>query len=226
MRTSVAIFFIFILAADVCAAQSTNQSGQSVDAYTKDSSGKSLRSGTGLCWRTGYWTPGDAVIGCDGDLTLPATNPISPALSSSMEKDSGRPVVVTPAVRRCDFTLVLDGDALFKSGEASISLPRRSIITSRLQKKLQECATINSLVVTGHTDRLGSVATNHTLSQKRAAAVASVIVGSGVTAPIEARGLGSTQPISNCASSRQKLELTKCLAVDRRATVEVFGIAK
>jgi OOP family OmpA-OmpF porin len=37
-------------------------------AYAQAANGTIVRSGTGLCWRTGYWTPADAVPGCDGAL--------------------------------------------------------------------------------------------------------------------------------------------------------------
>ena len=35
-------------------------------AYVQDARGVIARNPFGLCWRTGYWTPADAVPGCDG----------------------------------------------------------------------------------------------------------------------------------------------------------------
>jgi hypothetical protein len=49
-------------------------------AYAQDSRDIVIRSGTGLCWRTGYWTEGDAVVGCDGTLVPPIANPIAPPI--------------------------------------------------------------------------------------------------------------------------------------------------
>lgn len=34
-------------------------------AYVQDARGVIARNPFGLCWRTGYWTPADAVPGCD-----------------------------------------------------------------------------------------------------------------------------------------------------------------
>lgn len=34
-------------------------------AYVQDGRGVIVRDPFGLCWRTGYWTPADAVPGCD-----------------------------------------------------------------------------------------------------------------------------------------------------------------
>ena len=46
-----------------------------------------VRSGTGLCWHTGYWTPADAVPGCDGPLTQPASSaPVAVAPVPTAEK--------------------------------------------------------------------------------------------------------------------------------------------
>src|SRR6478609_6521355 len=56
---------------------STNQS-----AYTQDSRGIIARSPFGLCWRMGYWTPADAVIGCDGELVPPIAKPTAPAIAA------------------------------------------------------------------------------------------------------------------------------------------------
>jgi OOP family OmpA-OmpF porin len=40
--------------------------GSMADGYLADSAGDVVRNNFGECWRTGYWTQGDAVIGCDG----------------------------------------------------------------------------------------------------------------------------------------------------------------
>ena len=42
-------------------------------AYAQDGSSSVVRTGTGLCLRTGYWTPADAtVVGCDGVIAQAA----------------------------------------------------------------------------------------------------------------------------------------------------------
>jgi OOP family OmpA-OmpF porin len=44
--------------------------------YLVDSANKPVKSGSGLCWHTGTWTPADAVVeGCD-DLLKPAPAPV------------------------------------------------------------------------------------------------------------------------------------------------------
>ena len=60
--------------------------------YLADSNHDVVRSGTGLCWHTGTWTPADAtVVGCDNFLApapAPAAKPSEPAA----------PVVAAPPV--------------------------------------------------------------------------------------------------------------------------------
>jgi hypothetical protein len=41
-------------------------------AYVQDARGVIARNPFGLCWRTGYWTPADAVPGCDAPLCVAA----------------------------------------------------------------------------------------------------------------------------------------------------------
>ena len=45
--------------------------------YLTDSNGQIVRSGTGLCWHTGYWTPANAVEGCDAVAKGPVSAKIS-----------------------------------------------------------------------------------------------------------------------------------------------------
>jgi outer membrane protein OmpA-like peptidoglycan-associated protein len=51
------------------------------------------------------------------------------------------------------------------------------------------------ITIEGHTDNVGNAATNRTLSEQRAAAVKTYLVGKGIDAPrIETAGLGDTKP--------------------------------
>ncbi|HYD81826.1 MAG TPA: OmpA family protein, partial [Paucimonas sp.] len=87
-------------------------------AYLQDGRGVITRSGTGLCWRAGYWTPADAVPGCDGELAPPVQKPTAP------------PVAVTPPPppppppappKRCDFSVTLANDETFTFNKAELT---------------------------------------------------------------------------------------------------------
>ncbi|MFM7484918.1 MAG: OmpA family protein, partial [Burkholderiaceae bacterium] len=40
--------------------------GPAKKGYLVDSQNDVVRSGFGLCWHTGFWTPADAIEECDG----------------------------------------------------------------------------------------------------------------------------------------------------------------
>lgn len=65
-----------ILFSSVITAQAAMQSGvddekplvNKIEAYAVDDRGIVSRNTTGLCWRTGYWTPAMAIPECDPEL--------------------------------------------------------------------------------------------------------------------------------------------------------------
>lgn len=192
-------------------------------AYLQDGRGIVARSGTGLCWRSGTWTPADAVPGCDGELLPPIANPIAPPLVTAPPAPAA-PVPVAPVP--CDFSYTLAGDGAFASGQASLNAAARARLDRELMPRLAECGKIAAILVTGHTDRLGKRAANQALSERRAAAVADYLKASGVTAPIERRGAGSTAEVQTCSARQPSAKLRQCLAPNRRVVIEVRGTSK
>ncbi len=53
-------------------AVSTVASAQTADpknsGYVISPNSEVVKSGSGLCWRTGFWAPANAIVGCDDDL--------------------------------------------------------------------------------------------------------------------------------------------------------------
>jgi OOP family OmpA-OmpF porin len=79
------------------------------------------------------------------------------------------------------------------------------------------------VLVTGHTDRIGSDAYNQKLSERRADAVRDYLVSKGVDkAKIEAIGLGEKQPLVQCDQKNLK-DLIACLQPNRRVEVQAKG---
>lgn len=82
------------------------------------------------------------------------------------------------------------------------------------------------IMVTGHTDRIGSHAYNQKLSQRRAEAVKAYMTESaGIPADkIEATGVDGSEPVTKageCKGNKVTAALKACLAPDRRVEVEV-----
>jgi OmpA-OmpF porin, OOP family len=82
----------------------------------------------------------------------------------------------------------------FASGSAEITAESASILDTASQSILQLPGV--KIEIGGHTDNVGSAASNQSLSDRRANAVLNYIVGKGVPADqLTAVGFGDTQPI-------------------------------
>lgn len=117
--------------------------------------------------------------------------------------------------RRTDQGLItkLKGDILFDSGKSVLKADAKTNLSQMadIMKKYPE----NVLAINGYTDNTGSSKVNDELSKKRAEAVRSQLVASGLPASvISTNGMGSANPIAtnDTSSGRQQ---------NRRVEVEI-----
>lgn len=188
-------------------------------------------SGTGLCWRTGYWTPAAAAndpAGCQCDRDLLPAGKCSGA-SAPAATTPARPVV--PGTRPTSGKVTIAADALFDFNKAVLR-PEGKTKLDELAAKSGEI-NLEVILATGHTDRIGKDRYNQQLSEKRAAAVKQYLVGKGVEANrIYTEGKGETQPVTGdqCnnlgAESGRNKKLVECLQPDRRVDIELIGTTK
>src|SRR3569832_1036109 len=91
MFNKLAFDFLFGSAAFAASTQAITdiQAKQESSANAQDVRGTILRSLYGLCWRTGYWTQGVAVIGCDGQLEPPVAKATAPAIATPVAAAPG-----------------------------------------------------------------------------------------------------------------------------------------
>lgn len=120
----------------------------------------------------------------------------------------------------------LSTDAFFAFGASNIQTlnaqTRRSL--ESLVKSIKHDQTdIKQIKVIGHTDRIGSDASNYTLSVARANAIADYLIAQGVANHlITTEGRGSFEPVASCGSSTQVTpELIACLQPNRRVELKV-----
>ncbi len=157
-----------------------------------------VRSGTGLCWHTGYWTPADAVPGCDGPLTQPASS--SPVAAASV-----------PTAEKVTYA----ADAFFDFDKAIVK-PEGKAKLDELVNALTGMDT-EVIVAVGHTDWIGTDKYNQKLSERRANAVKAYLVSKGVPAEkIFTEGKGKKQPIASNKTREGR-------AKNRRVEVEVVA---
>lgn len=153
--------------------------------------------------QAGYWKPESCAA-----VLEPPRPPAPPALAPA-------PLPEQP--------LRLSADALFGFDSAVLSAEGQRAVQGILAQ-VREAAQVQSIRVTGYTDRIGSASYNQALSQRRAEAVRAALVQGGVpAASISAEGRGAAEPIVQCAQ-RNRRELIACLAPNRR--VQIAGMAQ
>jgi OmpA-OmpF porin, OOP family len=206
------------LSAAAASAQTDIKANPDKSAYLQDSRGVIARSPFGLCWRTGYWSPADAVAGCDGELVLPVAKPTAPAIAA--------PAPAPAAPKRCDFSVTLAADQTFAFNKAVLNNAAKKRIDDEAISKLETCGNVDIVMVTGHSDRIGTQQYNQKLSEKRADAVAAYLKSKGVKAEIDTMGAGKTQSVKACDDKLPRKQLIECLAPNRRVVIEVRGVAK
>ena len=188
-----------------------------------------VRSGFNLCWRTGYWTPAMAIKECDPDLmpkmaAAPAPAPAPAAAPPPVTTPAPAPA---PAAAAQVQKITLASKALFDFDKAVLKPEGKSAIDTEIIAKLKDVQKLELVLVTGHTDRIGTQAYNQKLSERRADAVRDYLVSKGVAKDkIETLGMGKTQPVPgvSCTMTAMKA-LIACLAPNRRVEVEVKGDA-
>ena len=85
---------------------------------------------------------------------------------------------------------------------------------------------VQSLTITGHTDRLGDGAYNDRLALQRANTVRDYLRAAGVRAPMEVRSMGEREPVTrDCQGTQRTPRLVACLQPDRRVVVDILGQA-
>ena len=124
--------------------------------------------------------------------------------------------------------ITVAADALFDFNKAVLR-PAGKAKLDDLAAKAKDVK-LEVILAVGHTDRIGSDAYNQKLSEKRAAAVKTYLVGKGVEANrVYTEGKGEKQPVTGdkCKKlgkeSGKNKKLVECLQPDRRVEIEVIG---
>ena len=191
-------------------------------AYVQDSRGVIVRNPFGLCWRTGYWTPADAVPGCDAPLCVPPEKlengkcvapppPPAPAPAPVAESAPAPAPAPVPTSEKVSYS----ADAFFDFDKAVLK-PAGKKSLDDLVSKLSDM-NLEVIIAVGHTDSIGTDAYNQKLSIRRAEAVKAYLKGKGVEENrIYTEGKGEKQPEASNKTSAGR-------AKNRRVEIEVVG---
>ncbi|MFZ1851945.1 MAG: OmpA family protein [Nitrosomonas sp.] len=215
-KSLIGAVFVPIVLSGTITAHAAMQSGvddekplvNKIEAYAVDDRGIVARNTTGLCWRTGYWTPAMAIPECD------------PELFKKVEV-AAAPPAPAPVSKKVTFS----ADALFDFDKATLKAEGiRSLdeFASGIQT-----VSYDRIHVDGYADRIGSDDYNKRLSFRRAQAVKAHLVSRGISAEkISIDGKGEADPVTGntCNGIRVSKELKQCLAPDRRVEIETIGM--
>ena len=190
-------------------------------AYVQDQRGIIARNPFGLCWRTGYWTPADAVPGCDLPLCITPDTLVNgkcvapaPVVVAQAPAPAAAPApVVAPVVT--SEKVSYSADAFFDFDKAVLK-PAGKASLDDLGSKLQGI-NLEVIIAVGHTDSIGTDAYNQKLSIRRAESVKAYLQSKGIEANrIYTEGKGEKQPVADNKSAEGR-------AKNRRVEIEVVG---
>jgi OOP family OmpA-OmpF porin len=190
--------------------------------YVIDQRDVVAKSGFGLCWRTGYWTPAAAAkdpAGCECDKDLIPKEVCEPPKPA--------PAAPVAAPKPAGEKITVAADALFDFNKATLRPEGKAKLDEVVAKS--KAINLEVILVVGHTDRIGSDSYNQKLSEKRAAAVKEYVVAKGIEANrVYTEGKGEKQPVTGdkCKGNAATKALIECLQPDRRADIEIIGTKK
>lgn len=175
----------------------------------------------GLVYRFGAKTPAPAPR-----AAAPAPVYVAPApqviAAAPTPPPPPPPPPAPPAPRKVSFS----ADSLFDFDKSTVKPAGQQ----QLDKFASDIKGLDydAIMVTGHTDRIGSHAYNLKLSTRRAEAVSSYLVTSGgiPAAKIMAKGVDGADPVTkpgDCVGKKVTPKLIACLQPDRRVDIEVTG---
>ena len=188
--------------------------------YVIDQRDVVAKSGFGLCWRTGYWTPAAAAkdpAGCECDKDLLPKEVCEPKAPAAAGAAAAGP---KPAGEK----ITVAADALFDFNKAVLRPEGKAKLDELVSKA--KAIKLEVILAVGHTDRIGGDAYNQKLSEKRAAAVKEYLVAKGIEANrVYTEGKGEKQPVTGdkCKGEKKSKALIDCLQPDRRVDIEVIG---
>ncbi|MEO6423635.1 MAG: OmpA family protein [Candidatus Nitrotoga sp.] len=191
--------------------------------YVHDTSGKIVRSGTGLCWHTHFGFADDEC------KSMPRAKAVAPA-------SFNKPTPILPSIQTVkpvtvpELTIVtikkvtLDSIGFFDFDKATLRPSARAELDSFVENLKNIIP--QTITIIGYADRFGSTTYNQNLSEQRAASVKIYLVKTGISSDIIfTEGKGEAQQVTNkgqCPGGKTPRTIS-CLQPDRRVEVEMTG---
>jgi OOP family OmpA-OmpF porin len=157
---------------------------------------------------------GNNLLSVGGIFRFGAVAPVVAAVAPEPE-----PVAAPVCVEKLD-TVTIDAAKLFGFDKSALKAEGKAAL-DEAAVTIKANAAITNVLVTGHTDRLGSNEYNQKLSERRAVQVAQYLASHGVNSDIiTSTGRGEAVPVVACEGVKGRKALIECLQPNRRVTVE------
>lgn len=223
-----AIFIAAIAATTISHVGAQSLASESVrkQGYLLDGSGAFVTAGDGACWHNGAWTSARPAEPCDPvPKSAPQIAAVAPTAAPAPLLAPVAPVPVAPAPVPTKFSL--SAGTLFAFDKADLKPEGKTTLDDLVQKL--DRATYDAILVTGHTDRIGSPKYNQKLSAQRAQTVKEYLTDKKVQANrIDAQGKGESEPVTkaNECKGAKSAKIIACLQPNRRVDIELQGAMK
>lgn len=209
MSLAISCAFVVGMAASAARAESDPAERQ----YLTDQRGTVVKSGFGLCWHSGFGPAPTPNAECDPSLVAKAEPAPKPAAAAA-----------APTARPTGQRVTLDADTLFDFDKAVLRPAGRQALDEFVDKTKNISPEV--ILAVGHADRFGSEAYNQRLSEQRAAAVKTYLLGKGIASNrIQTEGKGEMQPVTKAGdcTGAKSTKVIACLQPDRRVDIEIVG---
>ncbi|MEN9890472.1 MAG: hypothetical protein RLY78_767 [Pseudomonadota bacterium] len=207
----------------------------------RSTDGTVWKNGTSeLCWRDANWTPATAATGCDGAAkpaaapapapaaapapapaavapapVAPAPAPVAPAPAAAPRAVVPVPVPVPAPAAPTSEKVSFAADAFFDTGKSVLKKDAQGSLDELVGKA--KGVNLEVIIAVGHTDAVGSDASNQKLSVRRSEAVKSYLVKKGIDKNrVYTEGKGESAPVADNKTADGR-------AKNRRVEIEVVG---
>jgi OOP family OmpA-OmpF porin len=120
-------------------------------------------------------------------------------------------------------TITVGAEKLFGFDKANLNDEGKTAL-NEAAAKIKTNPELKAVIMTGHTDRIGSDAYNQKLSERRANIVKDYMAAQGVDPSIiEAVSKGEAEPVVQCAGNKTTKKLISCLQPNRRVEIRAEG---
>ncbi len=154
--------------------------------------------------------------------SAPAAAPVAPSVVAEAPISTPAPSLAPEPAVDCKptfETVTILAEKLFVFDQYKLQDNAKPML-DEVVAKIKANADVELVLVTGHTDRLGSEAYNQKLSERRANQVKAYLMSQGVPAKrLQASGKGEAEPVVACKGDKPSKKLIECLQPNRRVVI-------